>query len=125
MNPGTHRLPAICDGTLPTAIRGARVVTPAHALSQFEVPPAGPKSTFVIADHRAQALREGECRQLDNNDLGPDVWRSTGFVLEEHVALDVLLELAEEACVGGLLQLEHLSHDALDPYACADPDCEE
>ncbi|WP_435252488.1 hypothetical protein [Streptomyces tendae] len=80
------------------------------------------KSAFVTPDHLAQALREGECQQLEEGDVGPDlmtlcadpetaarhrdgvtVFDSTGFGLEDHVALDVLLELAEEAGIGARL----------------------
>ncbi|MEU2688781.1 hypothetical protein ACFV4E_26520 [Streptomyces hygroscopicus] len=45
------------------------------------------------------------------------VFDSTGFALEDHVAFDVLLELAEEAGIGDRVQLEHLPQDALDPYS--------
>ncbi|MEV0219535.1 hypothetical protein [Streptomyces sp. NPDC050704] len=73
----------------------------------------------MAPDHVVRALREGECRQLEAGDLGPDlmtlcaepgtaarqrdrttVFDSTGFALEDHVALDVPLELAEEAGIG-------------------------
>ncbi|MFI0789862.1 hypothetical protein ACH4Q6_30180 [Streptomyces lydicus] len=40
----------------------------------------------------------------------------TGFALEDHVAFDVLPELAEEAGIGDRVQLEHLPDDALSPY---------
>nr|AEF16030.1 lysine cyclodeaminase [Streptomyces viridochromogenes] len=110
----------------------------ADLIGKFEVPRAVLKSAFVTADHRAQALREGEAQQLDESDLGPDlltlcaepglatvrqdqvtVFDSTGFALEDHVAFDVLLELAEEAGLGDQVQLEHLPLDALNPYAFA------
>ncbi|MCX4728651.1 hypothetical protein [Streptomyces sp. NBC_01306] len=45
------------------------------------------------------------------------VFDSTGFALEDHVALDVLLELATEAGIGDRVQLEHLPDDALNPYS--------
>ncbi|MER7193910.1 hypothetical protein [Streptomyces flaveolus] len=45
------------------------------------------------------------------------VFDSTGFGLEDHVALDVLLELAEEAGTGDRVQIEHLPDDALNPYS--------
>ncbi|WP_235614624.1 hypothetical protein [Streptomyces ambofaciens] len=45
------------------------------------------------------------------------VFASTGFGLEDHVVLDVLLELAEEAGIGDRIQIEHLPDDALNPYS--------
>ncbi|WP_369359733.1 ornithine cyclodeaminase family protein [Streptomyces sp. cg2] len=108
----------------------------ADLIGKFEVPLSVLKSAFVTPDHVAQALREGECQQLQESDLGPDlmalcaqprlaeglserltVFDSTGFALEDHVALDVLLELATEAGIGDRVRLEHLPQDALDPYS--------
>ncbi|MBO4256226.1 ornithine cyclodeaminase family protein [Streptomyces griseorubiginosus] len=108
----------------------------ADLIGKIEVPRAVLESAFVTADHVAQALREGECQQLEAADLGPDlmslcgdprtaagrrdrvtVFDSTGFALEDHVALDVFLELAEEAGIGDRLQVEHLPDDALNPYS--------
>ncbi|WLW53489.1 ornithine cyclodeaminase family protein [Streptomyces sp. YU58] len=108
----------------------------ADLIGKFEVPRAVLKSAFVTPDHVEQALREGECQQLGADDLGPDlmtlcadpraaarhreemtVFDSTGFALEDHVALDVLLELAEEAGIGDRIQVEHLPDDALNPYS--------
>ncbi|MFG3550944.1 hypothetical protein [Streptomyces sp. NPDC047725] len=37
-----------------------------------------------------------------------EVFDSTGFGPEDHVALDVLLELAEEAGIGDRVQIAHL-----------------
>ncbi len=47
------------------------------------------------------------------------VFDSTGYALEDHTALDVLIELAQETGVGERLLIEHLPVDALDPYAFA------
>ncbi|WNE94144.1 ornithine cyclodeaminase family protein [Streptomyces luomodiensis] len=108
----------------------------ADLIGKYEVPRSVLKSAFVTPDHREQALREGECQQLEDSDLGPDlpalcaapalakaqrekrtVFDSTGFGLEDHVAFDVLLELAEEAAIGDRVQVEHLPEDALNPYS--------
>ncbi|NEW68838.1 ornithine cyclodeaminase family protein [Streptomyces rhizosphaericus] len=108
----------------------------ADLIGKYEVPRSVLKSAFVTPDHRGQALREGECQQLDAGDLGPElpvlcadpalaearregptVFDSTGFALEDRVAFDVLLELAEEAGIGDRVQLEHLPEDALNPYS--------
>ncbi|MFB6878084.1 hypothetical protein [Streptomyces sp. NPDC056323] len=42
---------------------------------------------------------------------------STGFALQDHLALNVLLEHTEEACIGDRVQLKHLFDDALNPYS--------
>ncbi|RFA27950.1 hypothetical protein CAI21_13590 [Alkalilimnicola ehrlichii] len=93
-------------------------------------------SALVCPDHPEQALREGECQQLDRASLGPDlaslcrrpelgaksqgrltVFDSTGFALEDHIALDVLLEIANDLGIGTSIQLEHFPKDPLNPYA--------
>ncbi|MEU7650220.1 ornithine cyclodeaminase family protein [Streptomyces huasconensis] len=108
----------------------------ADLIGKFELPQALLKSAFVTVDHVEQSLREGEGQQLTKDDLGPElmdlcarpeladglrervtVFDSTGFALEDHVALDVLIELAEEAGIGDRVSLEHLPADALDPYS--------
>jgi ornithine cyclodeaminase/alanine dehydrogenase-like protein (mu-crystallin family) len=108
----------------------------ADLIGKFEVPKVVLASSFVTVDHVGQALREGECQQLEESDLGPDllalcatpelaeplrerttVFDSTGFALEDHVAFDVFLELAEEMGIGDRVELEHLPEDALNPYS--------
>ncbi|MEV7796372.1 hypothetical protein AB0O68_30980 [Streptomyces sp. NPDC087512] len=49
------------------------VTSGADLIGKFEVPVPVLKSALVTPDHRAQALREGECQQLDEADLGPDL----------------------------------------------------
>lgn len=101
-----------------------------------EIPVAVLKSAFVCPDHLGQARREGECQQLFGHGIGQDlptlcanpqlayqhrarstVFDSTGFALEDHVALDVLGELAAEYGIGELVHLEHIPDDPLDPYS--------
>lgn len=96
---------------------------------------------FICPDHPEQALREGECQQLAGDDaaqraIGPSlgelcastgravvhregltVFDSTGFALEDHLALDVLLEIADELGLGSRAGLETRPHDAFDPYS--------
>lgn len=45
------------------------------------------------------------------------VFDSTGTALEDHAALDVLLELAEAEGVGRWLDLEHRPSDIRNPYS--------
>lgn len=86
-----------------------------------------------------QALREGECQQLVAEQIGPDLftlvrhadayasWRSkstvfdsTGCALQDHVALDVILEAAKSCGVGDYIELQTRPSDALNPYKLAD-----
>lgn len=94
------------------------------------------REALVCPDHVSQARQEGECQQLGDGELGPDlpalchdpglavphqrritVFDSTGFALEDHVALDLILELAVQAGLGQRVELECIPADALDPYA--------
>ncbi|MEU9890327.1 ornithine cyclodeaminase family protein [Sphaerisporangium sp. NPDC051011] len=96
---------------------------------------------FVTADHLEQAYREGECQQLVDEPsaaelIGPSlaelcaspdlatglrgrltVFDSTGFALEDHLAMDVLLEAADEVGAGSTLRVEYHPADTLDPYS--------
>ncbi|MFE0765071.1 hypothetical protein [Streptomyces smyrnaeus] len=106
----------------------------ADLIGKFEVPV--PVLEVGVPDHLAQALRKAERQQLEEGNVGTDlttlyadpetaarhrdgvtVFDSTRFGLEDHVALDVLLELAEEASIGDRVQIEHLPHDTLNPYS--------
>lgn len=94
------------------------------------------RRALVCPDHIQQARREGECQQLRDTDIGPDlltlcahpdravayrqrltVFDSTGFALEDHVALDIILEYAAKLGVGHRVQVEFAPANALDPYA--------
>ena len=101
-----------------------------------ELPLALLRRARVCPDHLGQARREGECQQLHDADIGPDlvtlcahpelaaryrqgltVFDSTGFALEDHVALTVILEYAAKLGVGRRVKVEFMPADALDPYA--------
>jgi ornithine cyclodeaminase/alanine dehydrogenase-like protein (mu-crystallin family) len=45
----------------------------ADLIGKSEVPVPVLKAAFVTPDHLAQALREGECQQLEEGDVGPDL----------------------------------------------------
>ncbi len=98
------------------------------------------RSVFVYPDHLEQAINEGECQQLPRGSVGAElpalcadpnlvsghedkqtVFDSTGFALEDHVALDVLLELAAEYKIGAPVQLEYLPANPLNPYSSPRP----
>jgi ornithine cyclodeaminase/alanine dehydrogenase-like protein (mu-crystallin family) len=101
-----------------------------------ELPRALLQQSLVCADFVEQAVREGECQQLDPETLGPDlatlvrqsslyeqyrsrrtVFDSTGFAVEDEVALAMLLFYAKELGLGTRMQIESDAHDPHDPYA--------
>jgi L-lysine cyclodeaminase len=109
---------------------------------KWEIPYDVLKTSLVCPDFRAQALIEGECQQLRPEEIGPEIldlaqapesyshWQytrsvfdSTGFALEDHVALDFLLEACQMHELGQMLELENTSDDSRNPYvfAVADP----
>lgn len=92
------------------------------------------KST-VFPDFLEQALREGECQQLESGQIGPDlvsmvkhansyagfqneltVFDSTGWAFEDQVALELLSNYARELGVGSEMEIECISRDAKNPY---------
>ncbi len=101
-----------------------------------ELPAGLVRRAWVCADFREQALREGECQQLAPEEVGASldelvktperfahlrgettIFDSTGFALEDQVAMEVLLAHAHHLGLGTELPLESVSHDAWDPYA--------
>lgn len=106
---------------------------------KFEVPYSVLRKSAVCPDFRAQAVVEGECQQLEANnqaeEIGPElpelvknrsayaglresmtVFDSTGWALEDQVALEMMLDFACELGVGEQLVIEHLPVDPQDPY---------
>jgi ornithine cyclodeaminase len=101
-----------------------------------ELPLALLQRSLVCPDYTPQAILEGECQQLRNGHIGPSLseiikrapefWKyrrqstvfdSTGFALEDLVAMEVLLGHARRLGVGQSQQIEGLGYDALDPYS--------
>lgn len=103
---------------------------------KFEVPLSLLERSFVCPDFRDQAIREGECQQLkDLTKIGaelsnvvkdpdpyrhhqqqPTVFDSTGFALEDQVAMNMLLDYATELDIGTLVELESAA-EAKNPYS--------
>lgn len=103
---------------------------------KFEVPLSLLDRSFVCPDFRDQAIREGECQQLkDLTKIGaelsnivknpdqyrhhqqqPTVFDSTGFALEDQVAMNMLLDYATELDIGTLVELESAA-EAQNPYS--------
>jgi ornithine cyclodeaminase/alanine dehydrogenase-like protein (mu-crystallin family) len=102
---------------------------------KWEIPCDVLKASLVCPDFPAQAVVEGECQQLGPAEIGPDIlnlasspesyasWRerrtvfdSTGFALEDHVALDFLLDMIQTHELGSDLEIESIPDDAQNPY---------
>lgn len=105
---------------------------------KIELPQAMLQRAFVCPDHRSQALKEGECQQLDPSSIGPDlhaivtdpegyrryreqltVFDSTGWALEDQVAVTMLLEHAADLSLGSMVEIEDVGDDPYDPYEVA------
>lgn len=104
---------------------------------KFEVPLSLLERSFVCPDFQEQAIREGECQQFkDLKQIGselsnvvkhPDQYRhyqqqltvfdSTGFALEDQIAMNMLLDYATELQVGTLIALESATADVKNPYS--------
>ncbi|NEQ52237.1 MAG: ornithine cyclodeaminase family protein [Leptolyngbya sp. SIO3F4] len=104
---------------------------------KFEVPLSLLERSFVCPDFRDQALREGECQQLKDLDkIGSElsdivkqpeqyrhyqqqftVFDSTGFALEDQVAMNMLLDYATQLDIGTLVELESAAADVKNPYS--------
>ena len=93
------------------------------------------KECFVCPDFRAQAIVEGECQQLQPKNIGPDivevvrnpgqydhvrkgrsVFDSTGWALEDNVAMELFLEYATKLGLGQFIEIENLPEVANNPY---------
>lgn len=91
--------------------------------------------SFVCPDFLAQAAREGECQQLAPAAVGPDlaalvknsaafshqqmqttVFDSTGWALEDHVVIELLVQHATRLGLGSPVALEAVPPDPADPY---------
>lgn len=103
-----------------------------------ELPLALLRRSLVSPDFRAQAIREGECQQMDPDTIGPSLYKilqqpdaysglrdgltvfdSTGWALEDHVAMELFLEYAEAWDLGTRLPIESVSDDPHAPYRFA------
>lgn len=96
------------------------------------------QNSFICPDFPEQAIYEGECQQLPSDTvMGPSffelvqnqssyiaqqsrstVFDSTGFALEDLVAVRLLRKFALEHGIGEIVQVEALSPDPKNPYSC-------
>lgn len=111
---------------------------------KIELPIALLQRSLVCPDFRAQAMREGESQQLRNDQIGPDllnlvnnreqyldhrnsttVFDSTGWALEDQVAMGILMGYGRELGCGTKTNLANISSDPYNPYAAfTDPDAQ-
>ena len=102
---------------------------------KIEIPLSFLKDSFVCPDFFEQALLEGECQQLSAEGIGADltevvknpdkfkkirnersVFDSTGWALEDQVAMELLLEHALELGLGQEVAIENILRDSKNPY---------
>ena len=93
-------------------------------------------AALVCPDFRAQAVVEGECQQLPEDRIGPSlpqlvkdaaryqdyrnqltIFDSTGFALEDKVAMELFLGYADKLGLGTDIEIEAMPLDPLDPYS--------
>lgn len=103
---------------------------------KIELPFALLRRSVVCPDFHAQAIAEGDCQQLEEAMIGPDlreviqnqikyarlqreltVFDSTGWALEDHVSALIVLEYARELGIGRDVAFECLPPDPKDPYS--------
>ena len=103
---------------------------------KLELPGALLADAFGVPDITDQCVLEGECQQIPRTSIGPEladivrnqpehrsrrndvtVFDSTGWAVEDDVALRLLVELAETSGIGRRIPIEYLSTDPYDPYA--------
>jgi ornithine cyclodeaminase/alanine dehydrogenase-like protein (mu-crystallin family) len=100
-----------------------------------ELPLSLLERAFVCPDFRPQAVVEGECQQLAEHRIGADivsvakdperfaplrdkltVYDSTGWSLQDQIALRLFIELATEIGLGQRVEVENLTGSAKNPY---------
>ncbi|HMR63511.1 MAG TPA: ornithine cyclodeaminase family protein [Anaerolineae bacterium] len=103
--------------------------------NKTEIPRSFLERSLVCPDFPEQARQEGECQYLAPAQIGPSlvevvqqpeqfawarqtttVFDSTGWALEDHVALEMMLDYAAELKLGTPLQIETTSIDPYNPY---------
>ena len=102
---------------------------------KVELPSTFVNRSFVVPDTLEQCVLEGECQQVSSDRIGPSlseimqradeyverrdqltVFDSTGWAVEDDVALRLAVELAVAHGVGTEIELERLPRDPYDPY---------
>ncbi|MGB7922668.1 MAG: ornithine cyclodeaminase family protein [Pyrinomonadaceae bacterium] len=100
-----------------------------------ELPLSLLRRSLVCPDFTPQAMVEGECQQLSEDEIGPNlaelvknagayeqymrsptVFDSTGYALEDQVVMSVLLRYAQQLNLGTELLIETTTADPKNPY---------
>lgn len=103
---------------------------------KIELPASLTRRAFVVPDTLEQCIVEGECQQLPADQIGPElaqvtqnaashrdhrqqvtVFDSTGWAVEDDVALRLAVRLAADHGLGTEIELERIPPDPYDPYA--------
>jgi ornithine cyclodeaminase/alanine dehydrogenase-like protein (mu-crystallin family) len=101
-----------------------------------EIPRALLSRSLVCPDFPPQAIREGECQQLEPSLIGPDllqlvkeetryqayrdsstVFDSTGWALEDYVTMNLLMDYGRQLDCGTEISIADLGEDPHNPYA--------
>lgn len=102
---------------------------------KVEIPQKLLRRSVVIPDFRDQAVIEGECQQLTSAEIGPEIsalvktpdhytyikdrtsiFDSTGWALEDHVIMELVVKYAQQFGLGQHLKLEYFPNDTKNPY---------
>lgn len=102
---------------------------------KIEVPRSVLLRSLVCPDFALQAKHEGECQQLNENQIGPDlvslvqqsdkyqgyknlitVFDSTGWALEDHVMANLVSHYGQQFGLGEDIELNCVSDDPKNPY---------
>lgn len=102
---------------------------------KYELPLSLLRRSFVCPDFSEQAFKEGECQRLQPDEIGAtlveivqqseryqmaryttSVFDSTGWALEDQIALQLLLDYATDLGLGISVELESSSDDPYNPY---------
>jgi len=102
---------------------------------KVEIPLDYLEKSFVCPDFIGQAVLEGECQQLTNEQIGADwtkvaqypstytpiqnqrsVFDSTGWALEDYVVMELFKKYATILNVGQLVEIEYIPEDNKNPY---------
>ena len=102
---------------------------------KVELPLGLLKESFVCPDFREQAIKEGECQQLNHSEIGADiatvikdaaafapyqhkrtVYDSTGWALQDYAVMQLFTEYATQLGLGQWIAIENIQQDAKNPY---------
>lgn len=102
---------------------------------KVELPQTLLNRSIICPDFLEQAVNEGECQQLERHAIGPTLYElvqhhgdyrdlreqltvfdSTGWAIEDQVAMDMLMDYATELGLGQKIQLESVTTDPRNPY---------